>query len=148
MPLPFGTACRTTQCRDCRWPLLEHNGSATHMRTESSSRLEATFMVRRWFVLGLIVFATGLTSGCVDRHAVMSTLPGPSIENVSTSVNPYNTLSVVVHFSAENADSARVLYTFDGGPYEATPFYSVLARTSAITVLGLKPRATYSYTVE
>lgn len=95
-------------------------------------------MVRAW--AGLAV-ATLVGSGCHDATAVISR---PSLASVSTYANPLNTLSAVVTFAAQRADSARVSCQAEGGgPVDATPYYPVAGGPADIAVLGLLPSTRY-----
>ncbi len=70
------------------------------------------------------------------------------IQTASLAPNRYNVLSNVITFIADNADSARVVYSSPSDTTAATPFVPVQriehARgTAQIAVLGLLPNTTY-----
>lgn len=75
--------------------------------------------------------------------------PEPAhIDSVSVSPNPTNVLAVGVAVVAQQADSARVLFTTSGGPAESTPWSALAAGRTTIPVLGLRSGVAYRGVVE
>ncbi|HZS58386.1 MAG TPA: aryl-sulfate sulfotransferase [Gemmatimonadaceae bacterium] len=67
-----------------------------------------------------------------------------AVRSTSVAPNPNNTLSAIVYFEAEHADSASVAYSASTDPGSATPWYRVANNLGKITVLGLLPNTTYN----
>ena len=55
------------------------------------------------------------------------------------SANPHNVLSVVIMFTAEHAESARVVYRDERLALDSTPFVGVTEGPDTIQALGLRP---------
>ncbi len=89
-----------------------------------------------------------LLLGCLDESVVAPRPRAPLLVEVLSQPNPRNSLSAVIFITAQNADSARVLYTEPTAGQAATPFYAVRQGSVSIPLLGLKPHSTYLYTVE
>jgi hypothetical protein len=82
--------------------------------------------------------------GCRDPTLAA---PRPSLAAASAHANPLNTLSAVMTFAAQHADSARVVCRAEGGgDLEATPNYPVTGGAATIAVLGLLPSTRYQCT--
>lgn len=74
--------------------------------------------------------------------------PAPVIDSVSVAPNTTNVLAVGVAVVAQQADSARVLFTTTGGPVETTPWMVLAAGRGTIPVLGLRSGVAYRGVVE
>lgn len=74
--------------------------------------------------------------------------PVPIIDSVSVAPNPTNVLAVGVGVVAEQADSARVLFTASGGPADSTPWVALAVGHGTIPVLGLRSGVDYRGVVE
>jgi hypothetical protein len=90
-----------------------------------------------WTALG-VAGVSG--AGCRDTTSVTVL---PSLAAVRVQGNSLNTLSAVVTFRAERADSARVIYWADGEPVAATAYSPLRGGAARIVVLGLLPSTRY-----
>jgi hypothetical protein len=96
--------------------------------------------VRVWICCGIAALSS---TGCRDASGVPNSLP-PLITGVTAQANPFNTLSTVVTFQAQLADSARLMCSPEGGgPASQTPYSAVAAGTGRITALDLLPQTPY-----
>ncbi len=97
--------------------------------------------LRVWLGLGVAA-----VSGAGCRDTASAALP-PGLAAVRVQRNPLNTLSAVVTFQAQRADSARVIYRAGGGPVAATPYYPVEGGVANIVMLELLPNSSYACAV-
>src|SRR5690242_7022532 len=93
------------------------------------------------------VGAAGLVSAAC-RDAIVDPLTAPpSVAAVAMRPNPLNALSVTLTCAIDHADSARVTYWSDPGVVETTPYVSISAGTTTMTVLGLLPSTAYQFAI-
>ena len=88
----------------------------------------------------------GVLAACGGEPASPS-LP-PAVSGVAVAANPANALSLLVQFSADNADSARVHHQVAGGPRASTPYFPIHTGVNTVPVLGLEAETTYLLEVE
>jgi outer membrane protein assembly factor BamB len=62
--------------------------------------------------------------------------------------NPHNVLSTTIAFTAEEADSARVVYLDENQRADSTPYVNVTGFSDTIVTLGLRPATSYRNVVE
>jgi len=94
-----------------------------------------------WLALGILV------GGCTEGR--LPTVPAPPrLTGVSAAPNPLNSLSFLMSFQTDGADSARVVYAVAGQAEQSTPWTPVGTSDSRLPVLGLKPATTYGLRVE
>jgi outer membrane protein assembly factor BamB len=99
---------------------------------------------RAMLALGSIA---GITSGC-RSDAPLETASRSRILSTTISSNPHNVLSAVVTFTAEHAESARVVYQDQHLGLDSTPFVGVTGGMDTIVALGLRPEMAYAVVVE
>jgi hypothetical protein len=100
---------------------------------------------RAMLALGSIA---GTTVGCRSDAPLETPASRPRILSTTISSNPQNLLSAVVTFTAEDAESARVVYQDQRLGLDSTPFVGVTGGLDTIVALGLRPEMTYSVVVE
>ena len=75
--------------------------------------------------------------------------PGiPLVSNVSVTLNPNNSLSMMVSARVVNADSVRASYLSANEAQRFTPYYPVHGETVTLAVLGLLPNTTYALALQ
>jgi arylsulfotransferase ASST len=88
-------------------------------------------------------------SACGGSDLVQPAAPAlPRVAFAQIAANLHNTLSAVVTFNAEQADSARVVFVDGGGIRDSTPFVLVTGATDTIVTLGLRAATSYRNVVE
>lgn len=91
----------------------------------------------------LALAATALSAtACLDLGPNESAAP-PSLSAVAVQQNPLNTLSALVTFQVQGADSARIVYRAEGDSVSATPFALVGDGSTGSAILGLLPSTSY-----
>ena len=93
-----------------------------------------------------VVVVAGAT-GCGGEDLVEPLGSAPRVVSPSSSPNAYNALSAVIEFTAERADSARVI-TVGENFVDTTPFTLVTGGSDTIVALGLHAAAAYRSVVE
>jgi hypothetical protein len=105
----------------------------------------------RLFLLARLSLAAGGLSACGNEE-VAAPLSQPSVAphvaSAAVSPNPQSALSTVVAFTAERADSARIIYLADDGSADSTPFIPVTSGSDTIVTLGLRPSTSYRQVLE
>lgn len=71
----------------------------------------------------------------------------PRVASASATANPNSALSASIKFTAENADSARVIYVTDQS-IDSTPYSRVTNGAGTIVTLGLQPTTGYRNVVQ
>src|SRR6266550_6901992 len=75
--------------------------------------------------------------------------PGiPLVSDVSVTLNPNNSLSMMVSARVVNADSVRASYLSANEAQRFTPYYPVHGETVTLAVLGLLPNTTYALALQ
>jgi len=105
-------------------------------------RIDTRTVRRRAFTAAISIFL------CACLADPPTALQRPSAAGVAAVLNPYNSLSVLVTFRSQDADSGRVIYWASGDPPSATPFFALRNGADTIAVLGLKPQTAYYETVD
>lgn len=106
-------------------------------------------MKRLGLIVRLVLGSSAIGAfGCSGEDLVESPAPAPPAVTAVISANPHNVLSSVITFTAEKAESARVVYVTDDGIADSTPYLRVTARTDTIVALGLRPATHYRNVVE
>ncbi len=72
----------------------------------------------------------------------------PALSDVRVEANELNALSVHLHFTVSDADSARVIIWSRGNSNLTTPFSHVGDGTTTLTVLGLLPETRYEFVID
>jgi outer membrane protein assembly factor BamB len=88
-----------------------------------------------------VVLVTAACSG--DDLTNPPTGEPPRIATATVSINPNNSLSTLVAFTAEHADSARVVYWVEGSPKDSTPYQAVIDGNGTVATLGLRSATAY-----
>jgi hypothetical protein len=101
-------------------------------------------MPRWWALLALVA----PVAACVDHGPTESPPRVPHLLSASVAPNPTNSLSAVVTYTADGADSARLAYWSDTEPVAFTPYYRINDGRGTITALGLAPGTAYHGRVE
>ena len=99
---------------------------------------------REWRVLMTLIAPV---ASCVDGGPTVPP-PVPHLLSASVSLNPTNSLSAVVSYTADGADSVRLAYWSDSEPVARTPYYRINDGRGSIAALGLAPRTAYHGLVE
>lgn len=106
--------------------------------------------VRRVVAVGCVAAGVALAAGCGTE--IIDPVPVPLVVPIATSLKavapdaPDNVLSARIIFEVPTApDSIRISYQEAGGKTLNSPAQAGHAGTDTITLLGLKPSATYSY---
>jgi Arylsulfotransferase (ASST) len=99
------------------------------------------------FLVGLLG-CSGTDSVSPPAQQQPVTPPPPRIGSSTVASNPNNVLSAVVAFSAEQAESARVLFLDQNQSLDSTPYVAVDSGTDTIVTLGLRPGMSYRNVVE
>ena len=98
-------------------------------------------------ILGVFALAA-----CSSDHTTAVAGPNsplaPIVTGYAVQANPLNSLSTIVTFTANNGDSARVLYSTPGDTASATPFVPLTGDSGRVVTLGLLPNANYTNTLE
>lgn len=89
------------------------------------------------------LLAASLTACGGDNLTQPPVTLAPHVASASAAANPTSALSALVTVTAENADSARVLYVADGQPVDSTPFIRLTSGGGTIGTLGLRPATGY-----
>jgi Arylsulfotransferase (ASST) len=100
-------------------------------------------------MLGLA--AAAAVTGCSSDDVAAPVPPpvvAPRVSSAVVMANPYNALSAFVAFTAEQGDSARVLYRGANQTLDSTPYTPVTAGTDTLVTLGLAPETAYAGAVE
>src|SRR4051812_9818967 len=106
----------------------------------------------RWTHLTALLFGllgcrgTDPVSPPVQQQPVTPT--APSVVSASVVPNPNSVLSAVITFSAEEADSARVIFLDPEGTADSTPCVAIGSGIDTIVTLGLRPGTPYRNVVE
>ncbi|HEX2251246.1 MAG TPA: aryl-sulfate sulfotransferase [Gemmatimonadales bacterium] len=90
----------------------------------------------------------GMASGCRSDAPVEARETIPRLVSAAVLPNPHNVLSAVVTFTAEHAESARVVYQDERLALDSTPFFELTGLTDTVVILGLRPAAGYKLVVE
>jgi hypothetical protein len=99
--------------------------------------------------IGCLVGLIGLATACDGADVTQPPAPSPPrVLSAAAAANPHNDLSVLVAVTAENADSARVLYSADGQPPDSTPYSRLGQGAGTIAVLGLQAATSYESVVQ
>ena len=99
-------------------------------------------------VISLLAFRYGsflvvFVAGCRGTDLVESPVSPLRIVSAEVSANPNNVLSAVVIFTAEQAESARVVFQHENVGLDSTPYVAVTGGTDTIVTLGLHASTTY-----
>lgn len=92
----------------------------------------------------------GVSAACSDDDVTNPTSPGSSVSvsNLQLKQGTETGLIAIATFDAQDADSARVWYTAEGGEPQATPFAPISDGTAQLVVPGLDPETQYDMHVE
>lgn len=110
-----------------------------------------SFAATRALLRSTAWLAGGLTlaAGCPSRGpSEPSASAAPHVLSAEAAPNPHNVLSALVAVSAENADSARVLYLAERGPVDSTPYVLLAGGRGTIATLGLRAETGYRSVVQ
>jgi hypothetical protein len=93
--------------------------------------------------------AVGAIAACAGKDdPVEPVQTAPRVVSAAVTPNPHNQLSVLVTFTSEQADSARVVYLGENRHRDSTPFVPAAGGTGMIVPLGLHPATVYRGVVE
>ena len=86
-------------------------------------------------------------AACADDHP---TTPPEAVPEVSVRISPSpsNTLALSLAVTADQADSARLVYLGDGGAMDSTPYVAISGGAGDVPVLGLRSGTAYRGVVE